>query len=241
MKIAVLSDIHGNLEALRAVMADVSEHDVCRIFSLGDNVGYGPDPEAVTKIVAENNIEFVLGNHEMALLDTEVFDSLNFQAQENNEKMRSMLSVESMDFYRGKPLYLQHDDMYFVHGFPPDSVTEYLFEIDSEKMEKYFVETTNHICFVGHTHRLKLLTWNGAIVTHENITEGTHLFSENCKYIVNAGSVGQPRDRSNHAKYLIWDSSKAELEVRFVPYDFEKTIEKLTKLDFPQAYGLRLK
>ena len=241
LKIAVLSDIHGNLEALHAVMEDVSRQDVGRIFSLGDNVGYGPDPEKVTNIVAKSNIEFVLGNHEMALLDPLVFDSLNFQAQENNDKIRSMLSRESLAFYRGKPLFLQHDDMYFVHGFPPNSVTEYLFEIDGERVENYFKETSNHICFVGHTHRLKVVKWNGVEVTHENLTEGKHLFSENCKYIVNAGSVGQPRDRSNHAKYLIWDSLKNELEVRFVSYDFEITIEKIAKLGFPQAYGLRLK
>ena len=241
MRIAVFSDIHGNFEALCAVVEDVVRQDVDRIISLGDNVGYGPDAEKVTQVVAELNIESVLGNHEMALLDAKVYDSLNFQAQENNDKIRSMLSAESLAYYRDKPLFLQYDDMYFVHGFPPDSVTSYLFEVKEEKLANYFRETSNHICFVGHTHRLGLVSWDGERATTETLTEGKHLLSAQCRYIVNAGSVGQPRDKSNHAKYLIWDSVKNELEVRFIPYEFEITIEKLDRLGFPQAYSIRLK
>lgn len=241
MKIAIISDVHGNLEALRAVIEDIDQRNVDCVVCLGDNIGYGPDAEGVTQLLRCSGFLSVLGNHERALFDLETFNSLNFQTQDNNVQIRAMLSGESLDYYKKLPLFIQIEDMFFVHGFPPDSVIDYLFAVEEEDLEKYFQTTENYVCFVGHTHRLGLVSWDGSRSVSEKLLEGKHFLKKDYHYLVNAGSVGQPRDKNNMAKYLIWDNERRELEVKFVPYDAEPTIAKIGQLGFPNAYAMRLK
>ena len=115
MRLAVIADIHGNYQALRAVLADISKAGIDETLSLGDNIGYGPEPEEVINALKENNISSVLGNHELALNSESYFERLNWPPQESLEISRKLMSTESIDFCRSLPPFLIRNDARFVH------------------------------------------------------------------------------------------------------------------------------
>jgi len=240
MKIAVLADIHGNLEALDAVCADLDTRQVERVVCLGDNIGYGPDPEAVTQLVRKCGFLGVLGNHEFALNDKRARRWLNFQAEENNIATRDLLSGDSLTYYAGLPMQLCLATGHFVHGYPPRSPFKYLNRQSDEKILRVFSSLPARVFFVGHTHRLLLVGGDQENLVRERLVEGVFTIDPAMKCIVSAGSVGQPRDGDPRAKYLIWDTDRGMLEVRCVPYDVAQTKGKIIALGFPDIYAMRL-
>ncbi len=122
VKIAVLADIHGNLEAFEAVQAILVQQGADRVICLGDNIGYGPDPEEVVCRLRQLGYSSVLGNHEFALMDERGRRWLNFQAAENNIETEKLLSDESKEYCCSLPPFLAFENAHFVHGYPPDSV-----------------------------------------------------------------------------------------------------------------------
>jgi diadenosine tetraphosphatase ApaH/serine/threonine PP2A family protein phosphatase len=128
----------------------------------------------------------------------------------------------------------------FVHGCPPDSITTYLYSASDAYLRALFGAMEEKLCFVGHTHDLALVCSDGVQILRLPLPAGHTLLDEGCKYIVNVGSVGQPRDGNNNAKYVIWDSAMKRLEVRFVPYDMAPTAEKILALGFPEFNARRL-
>jgi diadenosine tetraphosphatase ApaH/serine/threonine PP2A family protein phosphatase len=129
--------------------------------------------------------------------------------------------------------------MYFVHGCPPDSVLTYLFELNDAGLQEIFAAAGWRHCFVGHTHELELIELHDDRIQREALTMG-RLRLNGDKQIINIGSVGQPRDGDNRAKYVLFDSERLELEVRFVSYDIQKTANKIVELGFPRFYADRL-
>lgn len=240
MKIAILADIHGNFEALKAVSSDMIQFAVDRVVCLGDNVGYGPDPDAVVTFIRQKGYESVLGNHEFALKDQRGRRWLNFQAAENNKRTGELLSQENLDYSCNLPSFLQYEKGYFVHGFPKDSVFRYLQKQNDARVIQLFDEHDESIFFVGHSHELQLVFEQDGTVVRSEIKKGKIRLNHNKKYIVNCGSVGQPRDGNKNAKYVLWDSEAGEIEVRSVPYNAQKTIDKIKERGFPAVYGLRL-
>jgi diadenosine tetraphosphatase ApaH/serine/threonine PP2A family protein phosphatase len=129
----------------------------------------------------------------------------------------------------------------FVHGFPPDSTDIYLFQVPNDILNQTFKKMKERLCFVGHTHELKLIGFDGKISQRIPLKEGTvnHLDLDR-KYIINVGSVGQPRDGNNNAKYVIWNTSEDTLEVRFVPYDIASVVGKIIAAGLPKVHADRL-
>ena len=240
MKIAVLSDIHGNLEALEAVNHDLQWRGAERIFCLGDNIGYGPDPEAVVQLIRQQGYISILGNHELALRDARARKWFNFQAEENIIATAKLLSPASLTYCENLPLFLEFCQARFVHGFPPDSVFCYLSQQSDEKLLELFNAVTVSIFFLGHTHIPELASMKNGVLTRRRLEQEKLFLAERQKYIINAGSVGQPRDGDKRAKYLLWDDEARTLEVLFVAYDQSKTMAKIRALGFPEAYALRL-
>lgn len=240
MMIAVLADIHGNFEALKAVLKDAEQFSLDSIISLGDNVGYGPDPDDVVDLLRARGVESVLGNHEFALCDPRGRNWLNFQAAENNEMTRELLSRENLRYSCELPLFMEREGGYFVHGFPKDSVFRYLTKQSDERVLQLFKDYHASRFFVGHTHDLQLVHEDNGSVQRTPLGKGVHKLDGHKKYIVNSGSVGQPRDGDRSAKYILWDYRKETLEVRYVPYDVRRTVDKIARRGFPKAYGLRL-
>ncbi len=240
MRLAILSDIHGNLEAFQAVRADIQRQGLDEIVCLGDMIGYGPDPEEVIKGVQDLQCMTVLGNHEAALLSEKARNWMNFQARENSIKTEWLLSKQSLSYCRNLPRSLHSGDACFVHGYPPDSVFAYLFNQADRRIEQLFAAAGPSLYFVGHTHDLQLV-WQQEGVFRSPLIEGRKVLARDRKYIVNAGSVGQPRDGDKRAKYLIWDSETRELQTLFIAYDSSGTMRKIRACGFPEAYALRLR
>ncbi len=240
MQIAVISDIHGNLEAFQAVIASLEERKPDRVVCLGDLVGYGPDPEAVVQLAIRLGYDCVLGNHEVALLSPEGRERMNSQARENNISTEKLLSGSSMDHFRQLSRTITTDRALFLHGFPPDSVFKYLYSQSHSTIRSLFdVSPITHF-FVGHTHALLLIHREEERIVKASLERGKTFLEDREKYLINVGSVGQPRDGDNRAKYVIWDTRENTLDVLFIQYDFESTVKKIKERGFPEAYGLRL-
>ena len=239
MRIAVLSDIHGNLEALREVLDDLDRLDVDRTVSLGDNVGYGPEPEAVVRTLRERGIPSVMGNHEWALGRPENLGWFNPAAREALVRTEALLSEPSLSCCRSLPASLTLEGCRFVHGLPPDDLLTYLFQADAVDLERTLAALEEETCFVGHTHELLLVEVGEKGLEAGRLGEGRHELREG-RRLVNAGSVGQPRDGDNRAKYVIWDPEARGLEVRFLSYDIQRTAEGIVAAGIPQVYADRL-
>ncbi len=241
MKVAVLSDIHGNLEALQAVQEDLQLVGPEQVICLGDLVGYGPDPEAVVNLVRELGYRSVLGNHEAALASKRARNWMNFQAKENNISTEALLSEDNLLFCCQLPKTIILSPALFVHGCPPDSVNTYLYMMGDKEVKKTFEESSLELFFVGHTHELRLVSMAEERVVREHLNVGIKVLEKGRQYLINCGSVGQPRDGDARAKYLVWDREGLTLEVRAVHYDVETTADKIIARGFPRGYADRLR
>jgi diadenosine tetraphosphatase ApaH/serine/threonine PP2A family protein phosphatase len=240
LSIAVISDIHGNLDALKAVLADIDRLGIDRIFCLGDNIGYGPEPGEVIQWLRSREIPSVIGNHELAATRQKYLSWFNPSARRSLLRTVEMLSEEDLRYAGSLPNCRVEDGARLVHGFPPDSPLIYLFQVPEEKMIRRLERLQESVCFVGHTHDLEIVSFDGKTVSLSRLQEGTHTLDPDRKYIVNIGSVGQPRDGDNRAKYAIWTPDRQTVEIRFVAYDIEATARKILKAGLPRAHAMRL-
>lgn len=232
-KTAILSDIHGNLEALEAVLHDASEKNVTRFWCLGDVVGYGPNPNECLDLVCQSFEFCVLGNHENGVLfPTEGFSS---QAERSMEWTRrqilnspSELRATRWAFLNQLPRVVHRDGLMFVHGSPVGPMSDYVFPEDvgnRRRLERMFC-LVSHICFQGHTHIPGVFTPDGRFLSPADLPDG--FGSGEHKLMVNVGSVGQPRDGDERASYLIVDDDWFEFQR--VGYNRDATIEKVTAI-----------
>jgi predicted phosphodiesterase len=240
VKLAVISDIHGNLEALKEVLADIDFKGIETVVCLGDNIGYGPEPDQVIKLLRSRKIPSLMGNHELGLVDKDKLHGFNPLAKRSLLLTEKFLSQESLAYLKTLPVNMFVDGCLLVHGFPPDSVSTYLFQFSRTQLPKIFKKMEYDLCMVGHTHELLLISCTEGRVSKARLSEGVQTLAAESKYIVNVGSVGQPRDGNNNAKYVIWESKTRTLEVRFVPYDIRKTAEKIIAIGLPKAHADRL-
>jgi predicted phosphodiesterase len=235
-KTAVLSDIHGNYDALKAVFEDMEKQNISEAVSLGDNIGYGPEPNQVVSTLKLKSIPSVLGNHELGIITPEIkkwFNPFSREALTITENILTGNSIETISKY---PDYLIKSNIRFVHGAPPDKILTYIFEFSPEGLKNLFTQYSEHICFTGHTHKL------GMIYTDKNNVVKSELetvakLDKKKRYIINSGSIGQPRDGDKRAKYLIFNKKTLEIEIRFVDYDREAARKKIIKLGFPNVFA----
>ncbi|MBI5592822.1 MAG: metallophosphoesterase family protein [Deltaproteobacteria bacterium] len=240
MRIAVLSDIHGNLDAFREVLRDMDRFRVDQVICLGDMIGYGPEPEETIRLICERAIPCVMGNHEMAVVKPQLQEWFNPQARESIQKTKALLSSETLLYIHGLPSSRIIEGFQFVHGCPPNSPFIYLYQLSESSLIKIFQKSAERIIFVGHTHNLKLIRFDGHSVVKNPLRQGIIPLNAQDKYIVNAGSVGQPRDGNNAAKYVIADTLAHSLEVRFVPYDIAAVYRKILDAGLPKSHAERL-
>ncbi len=240
MKIAVISDIHGNMEAFARVLEDIDEFGVDAVYCLGDNIGYGPEPDQVVQMVRSREISTVMGNHEWAVTDHNHLNWFNPVARKSLRHTMKMLSRDSIRYIRKMKTSMVHAGCRFVHGFPPDSVNTYMFHVPNFKLTYILKQLNERICFVGHTHDLEIVSFDGTAVHRAGLRKGTVKLIDNRRYLINIGSVGQPRDENNNAKYVIFDTVQETLEVRFIPYDIASVVEKILEAGLPEGHATRL-
>jgi len=240
MRLAIFSDTHANYDAFQLVIKDIDASDVDAVISLGDNIGYGPEPDRVIKKIKARSIPSVQGNHELALNDDQYLNWFNPAARKSLIKTRDLLSKASIRYISQFEPFITSYDCRFVHGFPPDSPLIYMFQVSEGRKQEVFNEMAERMCFIGHTHTLEIIGYDGKDILHEELSEGLSRLDPEKKYIVNIGSVGQPRDSSNNAKYLIWDSIEDSLDVRFLSYDIASVVQKIKAAGLPEEHAQRL-
>lgn len=240
---AIISDIHSNLEALTAVLEKIDSLGVKTIYSLGDTVGYGPDPEACTRLAMERFSVRLLGNHEFSILHPG--DIANHPVAQKAMDWTGARLAKAGLLEQATHLSTSHKegDALFLHGSVRGVITDYVTETDYqggssfdkivESLERDF--TTFRICFVGHNHRAFLATAEGFIHPHDDINE---FYVASGKLYISVGSVGQPRDDDPRACFITYDGEM----VRYhrVAYDVRTTQTKIRATELDPALADRL-
>ena len=239
MRYALLSDIHGNLEALQAVLKDIDTRSIDKIVCLGDIVGYYPDPEKCVELIKECAVKCVAGNHDYAAIgriDTNTFTYYAFVAMEWTKKN---ISAHSRQFLETLPLQDFDGDLFFAHASPYRSQDwAYVFPDSEEVIFEAFNNLSHRLNFIGHTHWPSImLQENDRIILLPDRSITTR---DNQYYLVNVGSVGQPRDFDSRSSYAIYDSEKHEISLTRVKYDYHSTQKKIIKHRLPQFLAERL-
>lgn len=237
MRLAVISDIHSNLDAFKAVMDDISKQAVDDVISLGDNIGYGAEPEEIIVNLNRYAISSVLGNHELAILNEDYLKTFNPHARKALVINKNKLSDPAIDYISTLPPCLVRYGCRFVHGVPPDTVTIYIFNEPDQNLIRIMKQLKERITFVGHTHQLGVYELYQGVLKKKIFLKSTVSLAKSRRYIINTGSVGQPRDGYNEAKYVIWDSARNNVEPRFVSYDYHKAAKKIKKAGIPKRYA----
>ena len=240
MRLAVISDIHGNCDALNEVLIDIDRSKIDATVSLGDNIGYGAEPNQVIRRLRQRSIPSVMGNHELAVVHKQHLSWFNPIARASLLKTIELLSEESWQFISGLQTHLVRYGCRFVHGFPPDSPTLYRFEISSDEKRRTIESLPEKICFIGHTHDLNLLSYDGSQLIRQPLECGITALAGDCRHIISCGSVGQPRDGNNNAKYVIFDDVEGTIEVRCLSYDIAAAAEKIIAAGLPKVHADRL-
>ena len=233
MKTALVSDIHGNLEAIEAVLQDIHEQKAERVVCLGDIIGYGPNPRECIDRAREMDL-CLLGNHDQgALFDPEGFSGTAERAiywtRSQLEDPSDEKNQERWQFLAELPRVIREDQTMFVHGSARAPLSEYVFPEDiynPKKMDSLFALVKKQ-CFQGHTHVPGIFTSDHQFISPHDI-DGKFTVEEQ-PLIVNVGSVGQPRDLDRRSCYVMWDGET--IEYRRVEYDVEVTRQKIRDID----------
>ncbi|MGD1854094.1 MAG: metallophosphoesterase family protein [Leptolyngbyaceae cyanobacterium] len=251
MKLAVMSCIHGNYEALNAVLSDIDAQKAEQIYCLGDLVGYGPDPNAVVEMIRSLAIPTCQG-----CWDEDIVEGLNacecsYPSQLAEQRGRiahewtnDVIHPEVREYLATLPMTLRKDNLCFVHG-SPNSQHEYLLpSMDGFAVLERLLSADADVLFCGHTHvpydrRLEDAALSVKVGAADN-GEPLQQLQVPLKRIVNAGSVGEPRHGRPNATYVIYDTDTTQVTLREVPYDYHKTCEAIIEKGLPPIFAWRL-
>ncbi|MGH3014910.1 MAG: metallophosphoesterase family protein [Gaiellaceae bacterium] len=236
MRVAVLSDIHGNLHALEAVLASVDRGAPDEIWCLGDLVGYGPRPNRCCALVGERADVCLIGNHDLAVLGRIDLDVFAPDAAESARWTAEVLEPEPRAFLEAlEPTAAQRGAGLF-HASPRDPVWEYV--LSPEVALASLAETGDGLVLVGHSHvALRFGSEQRALALCE---EGTDVDLRRERWLLNPGSVGQPRDGDPRAAWLLLDLDAGRAVFRREPYDVGRTQAEIRERDLPEALAARL-
>ena len=243
MKTAFISDIHANLEALEAVLADIQAQGVDRVYCLGDVVGYGPDPNLCVARVREVCKATVIGNHDWAALGRMDTIAFNEYARAAADWTSNSLDGVSREFLSNLPLELLVDDtIRLVHASPlePERWTYVLSFLEAARQFESFSE---RLCFIGHSHLPIVIQEKGNghdLDAREYPGQGPLKLLPEARYIVNVGSVGQPRDRDPRAAYVWYDDEEDSLLLRRLEYQVPMVQAKIRASGLPDFLAQRL-
>jgi predicted phosphodiesterase len=227
---AIISDIHANLEAFEAVLADIRQQGITEIYCLGDIIGYGPNPCECIDLVIASCPMCLLGNHDQAaLFDPEGFNASAeravFWTRKMLENSKGPAAEKRWEFLGELPRMVRESNILYVHGSARNPLNEYVFPEDiynQRKMERIFALVEQY-CFQGHTHIPGVFTESLNFLSPEEIDFRYELGPQ--KVLINVGSVGQPRNGDSRSSYVILDGNTVSF--RRVEYNFEATRQKI--------------
>ncbi|MFC1524836.1 metallophosphoesterase family protein [Planctomycetota bacterium] len=249
MRYGILGDIHGNLEALDTVLERLAQEKPDRYFCLGDLVGYGTDPSTCIKKVRELNCPIVAGNHDFAaagVIDTDFFNiaarnaiywTTKHLTNQDKEFLRHLKLIEKVPESNNTSIMFTHSSPYQPELF------EYI-QTDYDLWMGFNNQETQ-LCFIGHSHIPTGFVLNNGETKDKATVSLINSFNfkvePNQKLIINAGSVGQPRDEDPRACYAVYDDATKEIHIERVEYDIEKAGSKIIRSGLPASLAERLK
>ncbi|MAB75991.1 MAG: metallophosphatase family protein [Verrucomicrobiales bacterium] len=236
MKYAIFGDIHANLEALQAVMADAEQQGCTDYVCTGDIVGYASDPNECLRIVREMGCPVVKGNHDEESTLSTSLEGLNPLAKQAMEWTRAQLNEDEQDFLKNMKLVRQVADFTIVHATldTPGSWTYVTNKFDA--MASFSYQFTQ-LCFYGHTHTPRIYVKSDSV---EPLEETEVNLEMGRKYFINVGSTGQPRDGDWRASYVVYDSDNQNVTIRRIDYDIQKAQDKIIEAGLPEMLAHRL-
>lgn len=237
MLYGIISDIHGNLEALEAALAQLTPAQA--YICLGDLVGYGPDPdECVSRVRSLPGLICVSGNHDLACVGKVEISWFNWHARKAIQWTAENLEPQTREFLENLPETAAADDLTIVHGSLPDPM-EYI-TAPSEALSTFRMMQTP-VCLIGHTHVAEYYALGSGGIEHRYLTGGGEVKIEpGFKYIVNCGGVGQPRDGNWMASFGLYDSERKTIQVKRAPYDIAAVQAKMREAGLPALLIERL-
>jgi diadenosine tetraphosphatase ApaH/serine/threonine PP2A family protein phosphatase len=239
MRYLLISDIHGNLEALDATLAAAEDLDPCQIMCLGDVVGYGADPAECLDTVGNHANLILAGNHDLAVAGLIPYDDFNAIAKKSVAWTRDSLTPEDRELLGNLPLQYIDGDYCFTHASPMDPM-EFHYIRTLDDVAGVFNHIGQRFCFVGHTHLPVLVRLDEKSGKMEVVRENKIELDDNCRYFVNVGSIGQPRDNNPDACMVVFDEEAATLEFLRVPYNISASQEKILSNGLPSFLAERL-
>jgi predicted phosphodiesterase len=238
MKILVISDIHSNITALNAVLADAGSFD--GVWCLGDLVGYGPEPDACIARVRElPKLLCIKGNHDSAVADLRNIEKFNEEAEKAIIVTRSIISQESVEFLKSLPETIETDTAILAHGSPRNPIWEYI--LDSMTAKLALASIHKNIALVGHTHLPVCFIHD--VKTDKmakKLFKSDEIINIHDQMILNPGSVGQPRDHDPRASYGIYEIEENTWRLHRVEYDIESVQKRIREVGMPEKHASRL-
>jgi diadenosine tetraphosphatase ApaH/serine/threonine PP2A family protein phosphatase len=242
MRIGIFSDVHANLEALQAVVNAYKKAQIERYICLGDVVGYGANPNECCQIVRDLTDLVVLGNHDAACSGRMSPEWFNTAARTAVEEHQHMLDSAHLQWLAQLPYRIECDTMLLCHGSPYQA-EEFPYILDEADVEAIMRHLSIHqpLIFVGHTHQSTafIIRQQPALRVWKDARQTIQISSDN-SYILNVGSVGQPRDGDWRPSFAILDTAARTFELRRTEYDVDLASEKILRLGFPETLSQRL-
>ncbi len=233
---AILSDIHGNWESLERALALIAPEDA--VLCLGDTVGYGPNPNECVKAMRERATASVLGNHDLAAIDNFGVEYFNDVAKAAMSWTQGVIDAENRTWLNNLAYELRFPDFLMVHGAP---VNYFEYILDKRSAARAFGMTDAPLIFVGHTHIAEYYALEGEEVTHKHMQHGGELLLEEGKrYIIDVGSVGQPRDLNPQASFAFYEPAKRRVEWVRYDYPISEVQHKIHEAHLPEYLSTRL-
>jgi len=238
MRVAVISDIHANLHALEAVLAALDEEAPDAVWCLGDVVGYGPRPNRCCSAVAARADVSLCGNHDLGVLGAIDLDEFSPEAAAAALWTREVLSADARSYLEDLEPLARTDGVELFHASPRDPVWEYV--LSGEAALDALELTTEPVVLVGHSHVAIAVLLAGRALTGGLAPDGTAVDLAQGRWLLNPGSVGQPRDGDPRAAYLMVDLVDRRASFRRVEYPVERTQAEIRERGLPDALAERL-
>jgi diadenosine tetraphosphatase ApaH/serine/threonine PP2A family protein phosphatase len=239
MRIGLISDIHGNLQALQQVLTTLGHLKVDRYVSLGDLVGYGGNPNEVVTLMRPMVDFSIVGNHDAAVSGLMDYSYYYEAAREVLDWTASQLSEDNLNWLKNQPMIILEDEICYVHGEPVQpELFNYLYSPEHARGLVPFYGMLKPITFVGHSHlrRVYEISPNEVI----ELPDGNFTLRPDRKYAVAIGSVGQPRDFDSRASFVVYDRSLRRVEFYRVAYDIDGAANRILNVGLPEYFATRL-
>lgn len=240
MRIAILSDIHSNLEALTEALGLLDRERPDQVICLGDVVGYGASVNECCRLIRERAAVTLLGNHDAAVSGRMDYSFYYDAARHALDWTASRIDQDHLEWLRGLPFTWRDGEVCFSHGSPvlPEAY-DYVFALEQARELLPYARELSTVSFIGHSHLCKTFAIGpgGDVV---EVVSNRFGLRQGYKYVISVGSVGQPRDCDNRACFVIYDTSRREVTYHRVAYDIEASAQKIFDADLALNFGKRL-